>query len=816
MVLPITNPASIRFASRYRSANGSCSSLLTSPRSRFRYLLVAALLIVTAVFTLSALLMPGMPATGGAPVTGVEPVVARPAATIAGSQRGEGQPVVRAAAGRKLQRGTTAGRAASTVTGSSRNVGGKRGVRSGVKSKPSLVPIAPAPVKVKSEVAPSQSPNAPPPQEEVQVVDPPAPVEEPELLLAPSQLPAAFRDPEEEEALPPPPAQRGGVVKLSAGGDKPELRLPPTHEYATGSDIRFHTPYAPTHAFRLDAGLDVYRMGTPTLSHGPASFPTLAAQAARQDAIREAFLHSWRPYVEYAWGRDTLKPVSKSSDDGFLHMGITITDSLDTMLIMGLREEYAQGVEWVVKQLKFDHQKGINTFESTIRVLGGLLAAWDLDGRTNDALLSQARAAGDALAVAFDTPTGLPHSTLDLASRSGYNVGGGSSISEVATLQLEWEWLSYATGEPRYAMLSRRVMMHLQTIEPGSDSLWGMYISPESGVIGSSTITLGARGDSLYEYLLKQYLLAGGLRGATSISGNDALLRSASKTTDYAPAHTSARAAWAATASMPVYACADAVLDECNGGSGRSGAYARDDAPITAESEVAYWRSILGMYWRSMAGVESQLWRTSHGPGKYAYIAERHGESAYDDKMDHLVCFVPGMLALGAAVAPTPALAEHHMQLAADLMRTCVHMYEQTATHLAAEITRVYGGGDPSPDHGAKHNLLRPETVESLLIMYRVTGDEKWREAGWEIFKAFNTTSRVPDGGFTTIHDVTVMPPQPRDVQESFWLAETLKYLYLLFSDSDTVPLDKYVFNTEAHPLRVFEPVGVTAGGGAR
>lgn len=49
------------------------------------------------------------------------------------------------------------------------------------------------------------------------------------------------------------------------------------------------------------------------------------------------------------------------------------------------------------------------------------------------------------------------------------------------------------------------------------------------------------------------------------------------------------------------------------------------------------------------------------------------------------------------------------------------------------------------------------------------------------------------------------MPPPKRDKMESFFLAETLKYLYLLLDDSqpDLVPLDQYVFNTEAHPLPI-------------
>lgn len=58
-------------------------------------------------------------------------------------------------------------------------------------------------------------------------------------------------------------------------------------------------------------------------------------------------------------------------------------------------------------------------------------------------------------------------------------------------------------------------------------------------------------------------------------------------------------------------------------------------------------------------------------------------------------------------------------------------------------------------------------------------------------------------GGYSGIRDVYQESPQLDDVQQSFFLAETLKYLYLIFSDDDLLPLDKWVFNTEAHPLPI-------------
>jgi mannosyl-oligosaccharide alpha-1,2-mannosidase len=85
--------------------------------------------------------------------------------------------------------------------------------------------------------------------------------------------------------------------------------------------------------------------------------------------------------------------------------------------------------------------------------------------------------------------------------------------------------------------------------------------------------------------------------------------------------------------------------------------------------------------------------------------------------------------------------------------------------------------------------------------MYRITGDAHWREAGWRMFEAVKraTTSEF---GNSAIDDVTKQVPELNDSMESFWLAETLKYFYLLFADESEVSLDEWVLNTEAHPFR--------------
>lgn len=91
--------------------------------------------------------------------------------------------------------------------------------------------------------------------------------------------------------------------------------------------------------------------------------------------------------------------------------------------------------------------------------------------------------------------------------------------------------------------------------------------------------------------------------------------------------------------------------------------------------------------------------------------------------------------------------------------------------------------------------------METFFYLWRFTHDKKWRDHGWAVVEALNKNSRT-DAGYAGLRDCTVMPPIRDDQQQSFFLAETLKYLYLLFCEDDVIPLDEFVFNTEAHPLR--------------
>lgn len=94
---------------------------------------------------------------------------------------------------------------------------------------------------------------------------------------------------------------------------------------------------------------------------------------------------------------------------------------------------------------------------------------------------------------------------------------------------------------------------------------------------------------------------------------------------------------------------------------------------------------------------------------------------------------------------------------------------------------------------------LRPEIMESAYYLHRYTKDPRYLEMGRAFFEGLVTHCRT-DAGYTTLK--SVVTKEKGDLMPSYFLAETLKYLYLLFAPEKTLDLDKVVFNTEAHPLR--------------
>ncbi|MBN3290841.1 MA1C1 mannosidase, partial [Polypterus senegalus] len=205
------------------------------------------------------------------------------------------------------------------------------------------------------------------------------------------------------------------------------------------------------------------------------------------------------------------------------------------------------------------------------------------------------------------------------------------------------------------------------------------------------------------------------------------------------------------------------------------------------------------MYYDALEAIETNLVQKS--PGGLTYIAEWRG-GILDHKMGHLACFSGGMIAIGAADGELQK-RKHYMDLAAEITHTCHESYARSDTKLGPEAFRFDGGAEATATRlSDRYYILRPEVVESYMYMWRLTHDPKYREWGWEAIQALEKYCRV-DAGFSGIRDVYSTTPNYDNMQQSFFLAETLKYLYLLFSDDDLLPLEDWIFNTEAHPLPV-------------
>lgn len=103
--------------------------------------------------------------------------------------------------------------------------------------------------------------------------------------------------------------------------------------------------------------------------------------------------------------------------------------------------------------------------------------------------------------------------------------------------------------------------------------------------------------------------------------------------------------------------------------------------------------------------------------------------------------------------------------------------------------------------------ILRPETIESLYYAYRATGDAKYQDMAWEAFEAIVEQTRA-GSAYASLLDVTVVDGGFDDKMESFWITETLKYLYLLFTEDSEIQIqadepNTWVYGTEAQPMRI-------------
>jgi mannosidase alpha-like ER degradation enhancer 2 len=364
---------------------------------------------------------------------------------------------------------------------------------------------------------------------------------------------------------------------------------------------------------------------------------------------------------------------------------------------MGLDEEAAEAKELIFSELSFDHDFFVSNFEITIRLLGGLLSAYEMDG--DERFLELAEDLGRRLLPAFDSATGMTYGRVNL--KTGETEWQVNNPAEIGTLMIEFGTLTKHTQDSVFYNNAKKAMLGLY--ERRSEiGLVGTTIDVETGEWQNKEAHISGMIDSYYEYALKSWLLFG-----------DEDFRKIWK------AHEPA---------LEKY-----LLDEVATGT-----------------------------WYGRANMDTgERTATTYGA---------------------LDAFMPGVLVLAGDIETAEKVQESNFKM------WQLHGIEpEGLNYVDMEVTWA---GYP----------LRPENIESAYYLYKATGDEKYIEMGKVMFQSLIEYCKT-EHGYAALADVTTK--EKSDDMESFFLAETLKYAYLLFANDKVFDLDKHVFNTEAHPMRI-------------
>ncbi|KAK0659653.1 Mannosyl-oligosaccharide alpha-1 [Lasiodiplodia hormozganensis] len=562
-------------------------------------------------------------------------------------------------------------------------------------------------------------------------------------------------------------------VSSSTGGEGGKEKSTPV--FLESDDGRFHWSQA-TVRYPVESLIPIPTDVTeiPRIQHDFPPEPEEARKVRQErlEQIKGEFIHAWTGYKEHAWLKDEVAPISGETRDTFGGWAATLVDSLDTLWIMDLKPDFEDAVAGV-NAIDFSTctLTELNVFETTIRYLGGFLAAYDVSGGQYPTLLQKAWELGHMLYAAFDTPNRMPVTRWnfkDAAAGVPQEAADMALSAELGSLTLEFTRLSQLTGDGRFFDAAQRIM-NVFDEQQGRTRLPGMWPvavnAKDLDFTAWNSFTIGGMADSLYEYLPKQHALLGG--------------------------------------ATPQYR----MLFE--------------DAARPMKEHMFYRPTV-------PAGGDQMLM-----PGDVS--TDENGGVRLDPKNQHLSCFAGGMFGIAGRMFGS----DEDVDVGRKLTEGCLWGYENSPNGVMPEILytlpcddescawdeekwlraveQAHADGGEAVDARAvvqeKHlregvtkigdarYILRPEAIESVFILYRITGDETLRERAWKMFNDIVRLTKT-DIAHAGLDDCVTDDPPKSDRMESFWTAETLKYFYLLFSDPNVVSLDDYVFNTEAHPLK--------------
>ncbi|HWI89843.1 MAG TPA: glycoside hydrolase family 47 protein [Flavisolibacter sp.] len=244
-----------------------------------------------------------------------------------------------------------------------------------------------------------------------------------------------------------------------------------------------------------------------TISFGQLNaqiFSDSLKQEMRSQVV-EACRHAWTGYKQFAWGFDDFQPLTRSGKNWYNHsLQMTPVDAFDTFILLGMKEEADEAKKLILSRLNFNTDNSVQVFEVTIRLLGGLQSAYEIDG--DKKFLELAKDLADRLLPAFNTPTGMPYRYVHL--QTGALKDSINNPAEIGTLMMEFGKLSKLTGDKKYYDVAKKAMMEVYK-RKSKIGLVGLQINVINGNWTNTGSAIGAYIDSYYEYLYKCWKLFG-------------------------------------------------------------------------------------------------------------------------------------------------------------------------------------------------------------------------------------------------------------------------------------------------------------------
>ena len=487
-------------------------------------------------------------------------------------------------------------------------------------------------------------------------------------------------------------------------------------------------------------------VASPTPSPVPASSSlasnsSLSISLSRRARVVDAFRSSWAAYERFAWGCDELHPLSHSCMQG-TGLGLQIIDALDTTYMMGLDEEFRRGRDFVqsayVSADSLGNGSGKVSFFET--TIRALGGLLSAFELSNDAVfVAAASRLADALMPAFaSSASAFPYAFVDLSSG-------------------EVDLPNWLHGRVPLADATTCILE------------WSRL----SNITGEARFHDAAK--RAFDAALALPHIDGFVTGFLIDPESGTVGESSLTLGPLADSHYE-------------YLIKEWLL------SGK--------AETSEESRRSFEDTVRGVLQKFVAT------RKTKGGFLLADIS-LDSQHTVLSQQDHLACFFPGAVALAVMSGGLPDdLVDAASRLAVETATGCYKaFYAEQPSGLAPEVlTWPSGNADETIVQGGGYTYrLRPETVESLFYVYRLSGkNETYADWAFNIFEAIEKHARVSDGSgaFATVNMVNTANPTQADSMDTFWLAETLKYFFLIFSD-DEISITKWVFNTEAHPLRI-------------